>query len=345
MSDTVFFSFVLFLGSQWGAEPHSIPVTEGVENSFSSSSGHFEEDLAKLFDEILLQVFPSNLDDMSKDARTAGRLITWREANESKYLWTDSKCLCFYGWCSVGCAVPGASQNPAMAHAPPNSFNNSEFASSSHLAKLFDEILLQVFSNDPKYLSKEDARAADELVTWRDTNENLIAEEVDKESSLFNRDVSHQLSTVDREIPQGLVTRDVHTDPCVSRLDVHTDPCVSRLDVHTDPCVSLLDAHTNPCVSCLDVYTASLPCRELLSFLQKNIITAAAAVAAILLVTILVVLALVTYIRRKKARYPPANMTYNIFIMNGKAWWQKPEERCIRKFTGKQKLLKCNSSV
>ncbi|XP_057607441.1 uncharacterized protein C2orf92 homolog [Chionomys nivalis] len=269
MSSTVFFSFVLFLGSQWGAEPHSIPVTEGVENSFSSSSRHFEEDLAKLFDEILLQVFPSNLDDMSKDARTAGRLITWREANET--------------------------------HALPNSFNNSEFASSSHLAKLFDEILLQVFSNDPKHLSKEDARAADELVTWRDANENLIAEEVDKESSLFNRDVSHQLSTVDREIPQELVTR--------------------------------------------DVYTESLPCRELLSFLQKNIITAAAAMAAILLVTTLVVLALVTYIRRKKARYPPANMTYNIFIMNGKAWWQKPEERYIRKFTGKQKLLKCNSSV
>ncbi|XP_026641410.1 uncharacterized protein C2orf92 homolog [Microtus ochrogaster] len=140
-------------------------------------------------DEILLQVFSSNLDDMSKDARTAGRLITWREANET--------------------------------HAPPNSFNNSEFASSSHLAKLFDEILLQVFSNDPKHLSKEDARAADELVTWRDTSEN--------------------------------------------------------------------------------VYTESLPCRELLSFLQKNIIIAAAAVAAILLVTILVVLALVTYIRRKKA--------------------------------------------
>ncbi|XP_049990557.1 uncharacterized protein C2orf92 homolog [Alexandromys fortis] len=312
MSDTVFFSFVLFLGSQWGAEPHSIPVTEGVENSFSSSSSHFEEDLAKLFDEILLQVFPSDLDDMSKDARTPGRLITWREANESKYLWTDSKCLCFYGWCSVVCAVPGASQNPAMerlgidlrtdfstakicfpaAHAPPNSFNNSEFASSSHLAKLFDEILLQVFSNDPKHLSKEDARAADELVMWRDTNE-----------SKYMSGCRHGRSG---PIPNS-----------VSAVG-------NRLE---------------------DVYTESLPCRELLSFLQKNIITATAAMAAILLVTTLVVLALVTYIRRKKAKYPPANMTYNVFIMNGKAWWQKPEERSIRKFTGKQKLLKCNSSV
>nr|XP_048286282.1 uncharacterized protein C2orf92 homolog isoform X2 [Myodes glareolus] len=264
MSNTVFFSFVLFLGSQWGAEPHSIPVTEGVVSSFSSSSRHFEEDLAKLFDEILLQVFPSNLDDLSKDARTAGR-----DANETRVL--------------------------------PNSFNHSEFASSSHLAQLFDEILLQVLSNDPMYLSKEDARAADELVTWRDVNENLIAEKVDKESSLFNRDVSHQLSTVDKEIPQVLVTQ--------------------------------------------DVYTEGLPCRELLSFLEKNIITVAAAIAAILLVTAFVVLALVTYKRQKQPRYPPANTTYNIFIMNGKAWWQNPEERYLRKFTGKQKHLKCNSFV
>ncbi|CAO2607877.1 hypothetical protein LEMLEM_LOCUS13548 [Lemmus lemmus] len=226
MSNTVFFSFVFFLGSQWGAEPHFIPVTEGVESTFSSSSRHLEEDLAKLFDEILLEVFPSDLDDLSKDARTAGRLITWREANETYVL--------------------------------PNSFNNSEFASSSHLAKLFDEILLQVFSNDPKYLSKEDARAADELITWRDANENHIAEKVNKESSLFNRDVSHQLSTVDKETHQGLVTQ--------------------------------------------AFYTESLPCRELLSFLQKNIITATAAAAAILLVTALMVLALVTYRRRKQPR-------------------------------------------
>lgn len=44
-------------------------------------------------------------------------------------------------------------------------------------------------------------------------------------------------------------------------------------------------------------------------------------------------------------RYPPANTTYNIFIMNGKAWWQNPEEKYLRKFTGKQKHLKCNSFV
>lgn len=36
MSDVVFFSFVVFLGSRWGAEPLSIPVTEGIVTSLLS---------------------------------------------------------------------------------------------------------------------------------------------------------------------------------------------------------------------------------------------------------------------------------------------------------------------
>lgn len=36
MSYTVFFSFVLFLGSQWGVEAHSISVTEGTITSILS---------------------------------------------------------------------------------------------------------------------------------------------------------------------------------------------------------------------------------------------------------------------------------------------------------------------
>ncbi|XP_051008617.1 uncharacterized protein C2orf92 homolog [Acomys russatus] len=204
MSDTAFFSFVLFLGSQWGAEPHSISVTKGVENSFSSGSEHPDEDLAKLFDDILLQVFPGNLDDVSKDARTAGRLITWGDANET--------------------------------HLHHNSFNDSQFASSSHKQ---EEHLAKIF----------------------------------------------------------------------------------------------------------DAYAESLPCRQLLSFLQKNIVIAASAMAAILLVTLLVVLVVVTYIRRKRSRNPPASMTYNIFIMNGKAWWQKSQEKHLRKFTGKQRPMNSNSSI
>ncbi|XP_035302094.1 uncharacterized protein C2orf92 homolog isoform X1 [Cricetulus griseus] len=246
MSDTVFFSFVLFLGSPWSIEPHSISVTEGVENSFSSSSKHLDEDLTKLFDEILLQVFPRNLDDVSKDTSTAGRLITWSDVNET--------------------------------HPSPYSFNNSEFASRSpkqeeHLAKIFDH----------------------------------IAEKTDKEPSLFNRDLSDQLTTAGKKIFGKEISR--------------------RL-------VAIRDAHNE-----------GLPCRQMLSFLQKNIVIATIAVASVLLVTVFVVFVLVTYLRRKQPRCPPANTTYNIFIMNGKGWWHKPEERLLRKFAGKQKHLKCNSCV
>ncbi|MEJ1285248.1 hypothetical protein NN561_016239 [Cricetulus griseus] len=58
MSDTVFFSFVLFLGSPWSIEPHSISVTE---------------------DEILLQVFPRNLDDVSKDTNAHNEGLPCRQ--------------------------------------------------------------------------------------------------------------------------------------------------------------------------------------------------------------------------------------------------------------------------
>lgn len=52
-------------------------------------------------DEILLQVFPRNLDEVSKDARTAGRLITGRDVNGSKYMSMDSKCARFLFNCVV----------------------------------------------------------------------------------------------------------------------------------------------------------------------------------------------------------------------------------------------------
>ncbi|XP_036009563.1 uncharacterized protein C2orf92 homolog isoform X2 [Mus musculus] len=89
----------------------------------------------------------------------------------------------------------------------------------------------------------------------------------------------------------------------------------------------------------------SLPCGQLLSFLQKNIISATVAMAAVLLVTVLVVFTLVTYKRRRQTKYPPANMTYNIFIMNGKSLWQNSQDKDLKKFMGKPKHLKYNSFV
>nr|XP_027775610.1 uncharacterized protein C2orf92 homolog [Marmota flaviventris] len=87
----------------------------------------------------------------------------------------------------------------------------------------------------------------------------------------------------------------------------------------------------------------NLPCGPLLHFLQKNIIVAALAAVAILAVIVLLLLMLATYIRRKQPLHPPANMTYNIFIMNGKTWWQKSPEADIRKILEKQKQLRPDS--
>ncbi|XP_063124185.1 uncharacterized protein C2orf92 homolog isoform X2 [Rattus norvegicus] len=92
-------------------------------------------------------------------------------------------------------------------------------------------------------------------------------------------------------------------------------------------------------------YRESPPCSQLLSFLQKNIISATTAMASILLVAVLVVLMLVMCVRRRQPKFSPAKMTYNIFIMNGKAWWQNSQDKHLKKFTGKQKYPKFNSFV
>lgn len=44
-------------------------------------------------------------------------------------------------------------------------------------------------------------------------------------------------------------------------------------------------------------------------------------------------------------RCSPANMTYNIFIMNGKTWWQKSQGKGSKKFAGKQKERACDARV
>ncbi|XP_024427599.1 uncharacterized protein C2orf92 homolog [Desmodus rotundus] len=92
-----------------------------------------------------------------------------------------------------------------------------------------------------------------------------------------------------------------------------------------------------------DTQSRTVPCRELLHFLQRNIVVAVAAVAGILVTTVVLLLVLTMYTRRKQALYPPANMTYNIFIMNGKAWWNKSQEKNSKKYSGKQKQLSCDS--
>ncbi|XP_028370090.2 uncharacterized protein C2orf92 homolog [Phyllostomus discolor] len=91
-----------------------------------------------------------------------------------------------------------------------------------------------------------------------------------------------------------------------------------------------------------DTQSRTVPCRELLHFLQRNIIIAVCAVAGILVTTVVLLLMLTMHARRKQALYPPANMTYNIFIMNEKAWWDKSQEKNSKKYSGKQEQLSCD---
>ncbi|XP_032325548.1 uncharacterized protein C2orf92 homolog isoform X1 [Camelus ferus] len=294
-AETLF--FVLFLDYWQSAGLHPFHLIQGSNTEFSSSSNNLDKGLAKLFDEILLQVFSKVPSD---ETRTADKSVTKRDVKEN--------------------------------YPQQKSLRDAEFASGSnkqeeHLARLFDEILLQGFSKVPYDAPFDETKTADESITERDVKEKAdfdgnspesefslgsvdrisnnghsAEEKRDKESSLFNRDASDkQLTTVGKGTLQEAIS-----------------PAVPN---------------------------RSVPCVQLLHFLQRNIIIAAVSVAGILVATVLLLLVLITYIRRKQPLYPPANTTYNIFIMNGKTWWQTSQEKNARKHSRKQKPLKGNSSV
>ncbi|XP_063472881.1 uncharacterized protein C2orf92 homolog isoform X5 [Symphalangus syndactylus] len=185
-----------------------------------------------------------------------------------------------------------------------------EFSSNSKnpdegLVKIFDEILLQVFSKVPYDPLFDETRTAVRSITKRDTQksysqqkslnnaafalgsneqeerlakifDHLSEEKRFKESPLSDRDLREQLTTVDKETPQGAAKPDAHF--------------------------------------------RTMSCGQLLHFLQRNTIIAAVSGVAILMATVLLLLGLASYIRKKQPSSPPANTTYNIFIMDGKTW-------------------------
>nr|XP_055097866.1 uncharacterized protein C2orf92 homolog isoform X4 [Symphalangus syndactylus] len=193
------------------------------------------------------------------------------------------------------------------------SLNNAAFALGSNeqeerLAKIFDEILLQVFPKvpyDPSFnettavrsITKTDMRKGTS-VAWNSPKPEYFLGSVDKipnkdehtfsfvdhlseekrfkESPLSDRDLREQLTTVDKETPQGAAKPDAHF--------------------------------------------RTMSCGQLLHFLQRNTIIAAVSGVAILMATVLLLLGLASYIRKKQPSSPPANTTYNIFIMDGKTW-------------------------
>nr|XP_055097862.1 uncharacterized protein C2orf92 homolog isoform X1 [Symphalangus syndactylus] len=249
---------------------------------FSSNSKNPDEGLVKIFDEILLQVFSKvPYDPLFDETRTAVRSITKRDTQKS--------------------------------YSQQKSLNNAAFALGSNeqeerLAKIFDEILLQVFPKvpyDPSFnettavrsITKTDMRKGTS-VAWNSPKPEYFLGSVDKipnkdehtfsfvdhlseekrfkESPLSDRDLREQLTTVDKETPQGAAKPDAHF--------------------------------------------RTMSCGQLLHFLQRNTIIAAVSGVAILMATVLLLLGLASYIRKKQPSSPPANTTYNIFIMDGKTW-------------------------
>ncbi|XP_005400749.1 PREDICTED: uncharacterized protein LOC102025345 isoform X3 [Chinchilla lanigera] len=276
-----------------------------------------EKDMAKIFDDILQQVSPKELDVevFGKTSTTVGP-VTREDLDESYF--------------------------------QRNSSRNSEFASSSnkedeHLKKILDDILQQV---SPKELDVEVFGKTSTTVgpvTREDLDEKAsVSRNSEEEDDILERmdklPDDDPLSPKLRDEPRTvLLTSASH----VSDAYVTVESMASAMDriskkrdrvsslVNNDVTAGVLRQGTSP----------DLPCGELLHFLQKNIITVAGAVAMMFGVMVLLVFALTSYMKRRQSLTPPANMTYNIFILDEKSWWQKPQES-PRQFAEKQKQLK-----
>ncbi|XP_024855059.1 uncharacterized protein C2orf92 homolog isoform X5 [Bos taurus] len=247
--------FVLFLDYWQGSNAES-----------SSNSKILDKGLAKLFDEILLQVFSKV--PLEETRRTADRSITKRDMQESY---------------------------PSQKSSRETDFALSSNKRDEHLAKLFENNPADDQNHNPPHVENISQ-------TLRRSSDHIAEEQRDQESSLFNRDVSDTQSTT---INKGTLQEAVSPD----------------------------------------IPSRGMPCSQLLQFLQKNIIIAAVSVVGIVTATGLLLLALVMYIRKKQSLRSPADITYNIFIMNGKTWWQKSQDKKTKKHAGKQKRLKLNAGI
>uniref|UniRef100_A0A2K6BE91 Chromosome 2 open reading frame 92 n=1 Tax=Macaca nemestrina TaxID=9545 RepID=A0A2K6BE91_MACNE len=188
-----------------------------------------------------------------------------------------------------------------------------------------DEILLQVFPKvpyDPSFsettavrsITKTDMRKATS-VAWNSPGPEYFLGSVDKipdKDHLSEEKRFKESSLSDRDLREQLTTVDKETLQGAAKPDAHF---------------------------------RTMPCSQLLHFLQRNTIIAAISGVAILTATVLLLLGLASYIRKKQPSSPPANKTYNIFIMNGKTWWQNSEEKNFTKYTKKEKQLKSSSCV
>ncbi|XP_070429633.1 uncharacterized protein C2orf92 homolog isoform X2 [Equus przewalskii] len=235
--------------------------------------------------------------------------------------------------------------------------SNTEFSSSSKnldeaLAKIFDEILLQVFSNVP---FDETRRTAGQSITTSDMKESYPQQkslENTEFASSSNKQEEHLAKLFGASVAAGnsaepeffLGSMDrISSNDHISEAERDEEPPLFNRAVSEQ--LTTADKKTLQEAVSPGIRNGNLPCAQLLRFLQRNIVIAAVSVAGILVVTVVVLLGLTACMRRKQCLSPPANMTYNIFIMNGKSLWQKSQEKSPTKHAGKQKQLKCNSCV
>ncbi|XP_061287563.1 uncharacterized protein C2orf92 homolog isoform X2 [Bos javanicus] len=235
------------------------------------------------------------------------------------------------------------------------SSRETDFALSSnkrdeHLAKLFDEILLQVFSKVPL---EETRAAAGRSITKRDTKERATVDGNSHEPEFFF-DSTGRMSNNENNPADDQNHSPPHVENISQTLRRSSDHIAEEQrdqesslfnrDVSDMQSTTINKGTLQEAVS-PDVPSRGMPCSQLLQFLQKNIIVAAVSVVGIVTATGLLLLALVTYIRKKQSLHSPADITYNIFIMNGKTWWQKSQDKKTKKHAGKQKRLKLNAGI
>ncbi|XP_023374598.1 uncharacterized protein LOC111728296 [Otolemur garnettii] len=185
-----------------------------------------------------------------------------------------------------------------------------------------DEILLQEFSKVPHDSQLDEARTTDKSIVKKGVKESYFQEkslENSEFSSNSNESEEHLAKIFDQILQQ--VPYEPPFDETSAEVKSFTEKNLNE------------KGHRN------------MPCEQLLHFLQKNIIIAAVAVVGIVAATALLLLGLIKYIRRKRPSSPPAHMTYNIFIMNGKTWWKESEETDVRKLIKTQQHLTSRSHV
>ncbi|XP_040850073.1 uncharacterized protein C2orf92 homolog [Ochotona curzoniae] len=168
---------------------------------------------------------------------------------------------------------------------------------------------------------------------------NVLVELVDeilKQTSFNNSsEVPPEEATT---IGKSITKRDVNEDHVSEAIDTRESSLYLR-DVQGSA------ASTTETAVSRGVRGGNMPCAQLLNFMRHNIVVTAFVVGAILMSLVILLLWFISCIRRRQPLYPPANVTYNIFIMGEKTWWQKNSEKYLSKLCGKAKSLHCNSCI